>query len=150
MVAALSHGAGGGRWSLLVLRGQAGGTLVVMVAAVRGGAGWVTRTNLVMLALAALGVLGWQMLSNPTAATACAALADGTGLVAMLPKAWNDPHSETMATYALAGATGLLAALAVQSWDPELLRFPVYFCIGNAATAGCIARRRRACALRRR
>jgi hypothetical protein len=144
VLAALSHGADGGRWSLVVLCGQALGTLLVLAAAVRCGVGWFTPANLLMLAVAGLGVLGWLALANPTAAAASAAVADGAGLLAMVPKAWADPHSETLATYALAAGTGLLCALAIQAWDRDLLLFPVYFCLGNAATAGYIALRRRA------
>jgi len=59
------------------------------------------------------------------------------------PKTWLDPYSETLATYALAGATGLLAALAVRAWDPGVLLYPVYFCLGNGSTAVLIAARRR-------
>jgi hypothetical protein len=143
VLAAGSHGAGGGGWSLLVLCGQSAGTLAVLAVAVRHGAGRLSATNLGMLALAGLGVVGWTTLTDPTAATACAALADGVGLLVMLPKAWADPDSETAATYALAGVTGLLAAAAVARWDLDLLLFPVYFCLGNAATASLIAIRRR-------
>jgi hypothetical protein len=148
VVAALSHRADGGRWSLLVLTVQALTTVALLAAAVRLGVGWLTPANLVMLTIAALGVLGWITLTDPTAASACAAVADGAGLVALLPKTWADPTSETMATYALAGVTGLLCVLAVEAWDPALLLFPVYFCLGNAGAAAFIGLRRRA--LRRR
>jgi hypothetical protein len=143
LVAAVAHGFDGGRWSLVVLWGQALSTLAVLVVAVRCGLGWFTRTNLLMLTVAAFGIIGWTTLADPTAASACAAAADAAGLLAITPKTWLDPYSETLATYALAGATGLLAALAVQAWDPGLLVYPVYFCLGNAATAALIAARRR-------
>jgi hypothetical protein len=142
VIAAASSGADGGGWSLVVLGGQALGTLAVTACAVRHGVGRLTPTNLAMLALAALGVLGWTTLTDPTAAAACAAVADAAGLVAMMPKTWADPFSETVSTYALAGFTGLLAALAVHAWNAALL-YPVYFCLGNAATAVAIAVRRR-------
>jgi hypothetical protein len=144
VVAALSHGADGGRWSLVVLAAQALTTVAVLAAAVRRGVGWFTTANLVMFTIAALGVLGWITLTDPTAASACAAVADGTGLLAVLSKTWADPTSETMATYALAGVSGLLCVLAVEAWDPALLLFPVYFCLGNAGTAAFIGLRRRA------
>jgi hypothetical protein len=144
VLAALSHRAEGGGWSLLVLDGQALATLLVLACAVRRGVGRLTVENVVMLGLASFGVVGWLLLTDPMAATACAAVADGAGLLAMAPKAWADPNSETLATYALAGATGLLAALAVEAWDVALLLFPVSFCLGNTATAVLIALRRRA------
>jgi hypothetical protein len=143
VLAAVSHGAQGGRWSLLVLSAQAAATLVVLALAVRCGVGWMTVENLLVLSLATLGVLGWLLLAAPIAATASAAVADGAGLLAILPKVWTRPDSETLATYALAGATGLLGALAVEAWDVGLLLFPVYFCLGNTATAVLIALRRR-------
>ena len=143
LVAAASQGSEGGRWSLVVLWGQALTTLAVLLVAVRCGVGWFTRTNLLMLTVATLGIIGWTTLADPTAASACAAAADGAGLLAITPKTWLDPYSETLATYALAGATGLLAAFAVQAWDPGLLLYPVYFCLGNGATAVLIAARRR-------
>ena len=144
VLAAAAHGADGGRWSLLVLVGQGAGTVLVALLAVRRGAGRLTLGNALLLSVAALGLLGWATLSDPTVASACAVLADAAGLAVMWPKTWADPGSETLATYALAAATGLLAALAVPAWDRDLLLFPVYFCVGNAATAGLIAVRRRA------
>src|SRR5207344_1058060 len=49
LVAAASHGSDGGRWSLVVLWGQALTTLAVLLLAIRCGVGWFTRTNLLML-----------------------------------------------------------------------------------------------------
>jgi hypothetical protein len=144
VLAALSHGAEGGGWSLVVLCGQAVATLLVLACAMRCGAGRLTIENLVMLGLATCGVVGWLMLTDPMAGTACAVVADGAGLVAMAPKAWADPNSETLATYALAGVTGLFGALAVEAWDASLLLFPIYFCLGNTVTAVMIALRRHA------
>jgi len=141
VVAAASDGADGGGWSLVVLGVQAVGTLAVAAWALGHGVGRLTPTNLAMLALAALGVLGWTTLTDPTVAAACVAVADGAGLVAMMPKTWADPYSETVSTYALAGVTGLLGALAVHAWSAALL-FPVYFCLGNATTAVAITLRR--------
>jgi hypothetical protein len=144
VVAAVAHGADGGTWSLLVLAGQAIGNLVVLGLAVRRGVGGVTWGNALLVGVAMLGVLGWIRLGDTTSAVACAALADGAGLVAIAPKIWADPFSETPVTYALAGVTGLLAVLATPAVEVSLLLFPCYFCIANTATAQLIALRRRA------
>jgi hypothetical protein len=148
VVAALAHGADGGRWSLLVLAGQAIGNLVVLALAVRRGIGGLSWGNALLVGVATLGILGWIRLGDTTSAVLCAALADGAGLVAIAPKIWADPFSETPATYGLAGATGLLAVLAVlaapaATVEVSLLLFPCYFCVANTATAQLIALRRR-------
>jgi hypothetical protein len=106
------------------------------------GVGGISRANLVALGLAAAGVTGWQTLDDPLAATACVAAADGAGLLAIAPKYWSDPRSETASTYALAAGSGLLAAVAVFDWDVRLLLFPAYYCLGNAVTAALIWLRR--------
>jgi hypothetical protein len=142
LVAAVSHGADGGRWSLLVLAAQAAGTVLIFGWAIRRGMGGVTSANAALLTVALLGILGWLTLDDPIAATACAALADGAGLVAIVPKIWREPHSETCATYALAGAGGLLTVLAVPSMEASLLLFPIYYCVGNTAVAHLILWRR--------
>ncbi len=147
LLAAVAHGAAGGRWSLVVLGVQAVTTVTVLGFSVRAGVGGITVGNAVLLSVAGVGIVGWLVLDEPIAATACAALADGAGLVAIVPKIWREPHSETASTYAAAGLSGLLAALAalvVTSTDPALLLFPVYFCLANAATARLIVWRRRA------
>jgi hypothetical protein len=53
----------------------------------------------------------------------------------MMPKARRNPHSETLATYALASVAGALAAGAVGAPDVSLLLYPVYYCLANAAMA---------------
>jgi hypothetical protein len=144
LVAMVAHGADGGRWSLLVLGGQAAGNLAVLSLAVRRGTGAVTAGNAALVTLAGFGVAGWVWSDDPVTAVACAALADGAGLLAMVPKIWADPHSETTSTYALAGVTGLLAVVSLPAVEASLLVYPGYFCLANAATAQLIASRRRA------
>jgi hypothetical protein len=57
-------------------------------------------------------------------------------------KAYRDPHSETLATYALASIGGGLAAAAVGTPNLSLLAYPVYYCPINAATAILLRHRR--------
>jgi hypothetical protein len=60
----------------------------------------------------------------------------------MVPKAYRDPGSETLATFALASLSGALAAGAVGALDLSLLLYPVYYCLANGAIAVLIHRRR--------
>jgi hypothetical protein len=60
----------------------------------------------------------------------------------MIPKTCHDPHSETLATFALASLSGALATLAVGTPSPALLLYPAYYTAGNAAIATLIVHRR--------
>ena len=142
VLAATSHGAEGGRWSLLVVWVQALTTLAVLVAAVPRGVGTLTTGNSVLLLVAAVGVGGWLTFDDPLAATVSVVVADGSALLAMLPKSWHDPHSEGVTLYALAALTGVLAAVAVGSGTFGLLLFPVYMGSANLCFAGFLLWRR--------
>ena len=95
-----------------------------------------------MTCIAAGGIAGWLVAAEPVVATACVVAADLVAVAMMAPKTWRDPASETFSTYALASASGALAAGAVAALDPALLLYPVYFCLGNGALALLILHRR--------
>ena len=143
VVAVEAQRADGARWSLVPLAAQALGTCLVFVLAIRLGSGGLDRADLALLALAGLGVAGWLAVDVPAIATTCVIVADLVAALMMAPKAWRDPRSETLSTYALASASGLFAVAAVGSSSPSLLAYPVYFVLVNAALSAVIVLGRR-------
>ena len=117
-------------------------TMLIFALAIRRGFGGLGRADLVMTCIAAGGIVGWLVAAEPVVATACVVAADLVAIAMMAPKTWRDPGSETFSTYALASASGALAAAAVAALDPALLLYPVYFCLGNGALALLIVHRR--------
>ena len=134
----------GASWSLLMAGTQALLTALIFVMAIRHGEGCVTAGDMVMIAIAAAGVVGWILADEPLVATACVVVADLIGAALMIPKTWEDPESETLSTFALASVSGGLAVGAVGALDPSLLLYPAYFCLVNGAIAAVIQRRRAA------
>ena len=106
---------------------QAAGSCLVFALSVRLGQGGLSRVDLGLLVLAALGLAGWFAVDEPVIATACVVVADLLAALMMVPKAWRDPHSETLSTFVLASASGALTAMAVGSLSVPLLAYPVYF-----------------------
>ena len=121
---------------------QAFFTSLIFVLAIRRGVGGLSTPDLVMIGIAAGGIVGWLVADEPIVATACVVAADLIGSAMMVPKTWSDPGSETPSTYALASVSGAMAAGSVAALDPALLLYPVYFCVGNGALALLILRRR--------
>ena len=134
----------GASWSLLMAGTQALLTALIFVMAIRHGEGCVTPGDMVMIAIAAAGVIGWMVADEPLVATVCVIAADLIGAALMLPKTWHDPESETLSTFALASVSGGLAVGAVGALDPSLLLYPAYFCLVNGAIAVVIQQRRAA------
>ena len=110
-------------------------TSLVFILAIRRGEGGVSARDRVVIAIAGGGVLGWIIADEPIVATACVVAADLVAAALMIPKTYRDPDSETLATYALASLSGLLAAGAVGTLDMALLLYPVYFALVNGAIA---------------
>jgi hypothetical protein len=144
IVAFESQRADGATWSLVMTAGQSFFTFLIFALAIRRGEGGLSPAELVMIAIAAGGVVGWQLAGTPLIATACVVAADLVGVALMVPKTYRDPDSETLATFALASVAGALAAAAVAAPDPSLLLYPIYFCLANAAIALLIVHRRSA------
>jgi hypothetical protein len=142
VVAVESQCADGARWSLIPLIAQALGTCLVLALAIKLGSGGLSRVELTLVALAGAGVLGWLVADEPVIATTCVIVADFVAALMMLPKAWNDPGSETVSTYALAALAGVSAVGSVAGMSLPLLMYPVYFALVNAVLALVIVYRR--------
>jgi hypothetical protein len=136
IVACLSQRADGASWSLIMAGLQAILTSVIVLLSIRHGEGGLRPTEAIMIALAGAGVIGWIVADEPIIATACVVAA------MMVPKTYRDPHSETLATFALASLGGALAAGAVGELDPSLLLYPIYYGLANGAVAVLIHHRR--------
>ena len=142
IVVVLSQRADGAGWSLLMAGTQAIFTTLIFVLSIRRGEGCVCSGEWLMISVASVGVLGWIVADEPVIATGCVVLADLMGAALMVPKAYRDPHSETLSTFALASLGGALTVGAVGTWTPALLLYPVYFCLVNGALALLLYQRR--------
>ena len=123
-------------------RRQAVLTAFIFVLSIRHGEGGLSPSELVMFAIASLGVIGWIVADEPLVATACVVAADLVGAAMMVPKTYRDPQSETLVTFAFASLGGALAAGSVGTLDLSLLLYPVYYCLVNGAIALLIHYRR--------
>ena len=142
VVACLSQRADGASWSLVMAGAQAVLTSVIFLLSIRHGEGGLSPTEVTMIALAGGGVVGWIVADEPVVATACVVMADLIAAAMMVPKAYRDPGSETLATFAFASLGGALAAGAVGAPDLSLLLYPIYYCLVNGAIAALIHHRR--------
>jgi hypothetical protein len=144
VVVSLSQHADGGSWSVAMAVAQAVTNAVVLALAIRLGSSRVSALQGTLIALAGAGVAGWLLADDPLVATACVVAADLIAAGMMVPKAWRDPGSETLSTFAWASLAGALGAAAVGAPEPSLLVYPAYYCLVNGGLALLIVGRRAA------
>ena len=142
-----SQWASGATWSLALTIGQAASCAVIFVLAMRRGVGGVSPLEFFLLAIAALGIVGWQVADDPTVATCSVVIADIIGVALMLPKTYRRPASETLSTFAIGVVSTICALLALESTAASLLIYPVYILFADAVVVAVIVLRRRALAL---
>jgi hypothetical protein len=142
-----SQWAGGATWSLALTIGQTVSCVAIFGLAMRRGVGGVSPVELVLLAIAALGIAGWYVAGDPTLATCSVVIADIIGVALMLPKTYLDPGSETLSTYVIGLVSTMLAIAAVGSGAPALLLYPLYILVADGVVTVMIIVRRRALAL---
>jgi hypothetical protein len=118
-------------------------TVAIFALAIRHGEGGLAWIEMALVAVAFGGIVGWLLASEPVIAVLCVIVADLIAAAMMTPKAYRDPHSETLAMYTLASIGGALAAGGVGALDISLLLYPVYYCVANAAMALLIFQWRR-------
>jgi hypothetical protein len=142
-----SQWASGATWSLALTIGQALSCGLVFVLAIRRGVGGVSPVECALLAIAALGIAGWQLAGDPMVATCSVVIADIIGVALMLPKTYRQPGSETLSTYAIGVVSTVFALAAVDSLAASLVIYPIYILVADFAVVAVIFLRRRALAL---
>ena len=138
-----SQWADGGRWSLIVVAAQALSCVVTLALSLGRGVGGTARIELMLLGVAALGVVAWWQADDPTLATCAVIAADLIGVALMLPKTFRDPDSETASAFVIGVCAAFLGLLATGLDQLSLMLYPVFLVIADSALVGVIVLRRR-------
>ncbi len=82
--------------------------------------------------LALLGIVFWQLTSNPLTAIMCSILADACGGLPTIRKAYQQPQSEDALPYFLSICSMALTLATITSWRFANYAFPAYILLINA------------------
>jgi hypothetical protein len=118
------------------------GPFVIALLSVRYGEGGWARLDLVCIVGALLGLAGWGLTGSPAVALALNLVVDALGAVPTLEKAWRDPRSESLASWALGSAGTALNLVAVPEWSLAVAAFPVYLAVLSGTMTLLVSRGR--------
>lgn len=141
-VAFLAQLSSGATWSLGMTVGQIISVFIVAFLSVKYGYGSFRKKDFISLIIAGLGVILWSLTDEPLIALVVVILIDTLALILTMVKTWKSPESETLVTWVSTVFGGALGILAVGGIDLNILIYPVYILIGNAALSSLIIYRR--------
>ena len=105
------------------------------------GVGGFTRLDLACLAVALLGLVGWQIVGDPLIALVFAIIADFIGFIPTFVKTYKDPNSEGPGFYYIETLAVTLNLILIGAWSQDLL-FPGYILLSNIIILWLIFRKR--------
>lgn len=106
---------------------QVGGTIIVFVLSIWIGQGrYLNKTDYLILAAAAFGLVLWYLTENAAYALAITISISLLGGAATVVKAYLEPESETLVTWVVSFVASICAILSVGVVDYTLLAYPLY------------------------
>lgn len=127
-----SAGAGESIWFLigdLLITGT-----IFAISLFKGEGGW-TKLDITCLAVAALGLVVWQMSHNPLWQMIGTLTADMIAVVPTIKKSLEDPMSDSPTTFIASSIAALIGIFSVGEWNVILLFYPVYLYTANFLVA---------------
>lgn len=119
------------------------GTALVVIFGLRHGYVKYKTFDVACQIAAVVGIILWQLFDSPVIGVVGAVLIDFVGALPTVRHSWIDPSEETWQTFAIAGVGGVLAILALDTYNWISLPYAVYIVGINAVLAYVIVTRRR-------
>lgn len=116
---------------------QVSGTIIVFVLSIRLGAGeYLSKKNLTIFFVAACGLVAWYFTENAVYALSITISISLLGGAVTVQKAYNDPDSETISTWAVSLLASVCAVLSVGRVNWVILAYPLYLLTLYGAIVG--------------
>ena len=133
----------GNRWSLAMTIASVLACAVIAFLSLTHGYGRFKVRDTAALVVAASGMALSQVLHSPLVALLIIIGVDMIGYSLTIAKTWHSPETETLSTWILASAGGLLGFLAVGSLNFTQVIYPIYIFVGNLLMVAIIVSRLR-------
>lgn len=130
-IAFFSQLAKGATDSLWLTGGQTLAVLIIVLLSVKYGVGGFTKRDIRALIAAGIGLILWYITKEAAWALLIVIAIDSVGTLLTAIKSYENPESETFSTWVISGMSGIFGALAVGTFQPILLVYPIYIIIAN-------------------
>lgn len=104
--------------------------LIFILSLKRGMGGW-SKSDVICLIIAIVGIILWQVTKNPVIALYFAISADFTGMIPALIKTYKFPKTEVYSFFLLDVFAAGFSLLAIKTWTVEQYAYPIYIMLIN-------------------
>jgi hypothetical protein len=114
----------------------------IAVLSLKYGYGTFRKRDTASIIVAILGVIFWQLTSEPLIAITMVILVDFAGFWLTLVKTWQAPHTETLFAWAASALAAIFAIVATQNFKAVQFAYLFYSALANLLISGLIIYRR--------
>jgi hypothetical protein len=132
-IAFFSQFAKGASYSLVMTGIQTIGDLFIFILAIKYGLGGFLKRDIIALVGAGVSLFLWYITKEAAIALFIVIFIDAIGAILTVIKSYENPATETVSSWVLTGIGGLLACIAVGSFNFVLLAFPFYILLASLA-----------------
>lgn len=106
-------------------------SIIIFILSLKYGMGGWTKTDILCLVIAIVGIFAWQTTKNPLIALYCAIAADFTGMVPTIIKTHLHPSTEIWSFFIIDTVAGFFNILALHSYSIQDYSYPAYIIFIN-------------------
>ncbi len=115
-------------------------SILIFGLSIKYGMGGWAKLDLMCLGIALVGIIAWQVTSEPVLGLYFSILADFTGMVPAILKTYHLPHTENPWFFGLDVIAGILTICAVNAFTPQQVAYPIYISVINSVMVFLILR----------
>lgn len=125
----------GGEASSFFILGDLIITGSIFIISIFKGVGGLSKVDIYCILLSLIGLLVWQMSSDPVYQIIGTVSADAMALIPTIKHALEKPEQESSSAFISAAIASLLGVMSVGNWNLVLISYPLYLYTINLITA---------------
>ena len=122
-------------------------SILIFGLSIRYGMGGWTKTDILCLIIAIVGIMLWQTTNQPELGLYASITADFTGMIPALIKTYHHPDTEIVSFYLLDVFAAFFNMLAITVWTLQQFSYPIYIMIINLIMVSLILRKKKLAAI---
>ncbi|MEK7577296.1 MAG: hypothetical protein AAB492_01590 [Patescibacteria group bacterium] len=112
--------------------------VIIFLLSLKYGVGGFSKKDYIVLCIAALGLLAWNVTNEAAIALYIVILIDASATYLTIEKSYKYPETETVILWIFSSIAGLFSLLAVGSFNIVLISYPLFIMVADGSVAATV------------